>query len=107
MIEDRFVTLAYGNGGRYMRELIAQIFARHLANPQLDIGADAAYLPMPPGEVMITTDGFTVQPLEFPGGDIGSLAVHGTVNDLAVAGATPVYLSLNAFIEEGTGICPA
>jgi hydrogenase expression/formation protein HypE len=101
MIEDRFVTLAYGNGGRYMRELIAQIFARHLANPQLDIGADAAYLPMPPGEVMITTDGFTVQPLEFPGGDIGSLAVHGTVNDLAVAGATPVYLSLNAFIEEG------
>jgi hydrogenase expression/formation protein HypE len=50
---------------------------------------------------MITTDGFTVQPLEFPGGDIGSLAVHGTVNDLAVAGATPVYLSLNAFIEEG------
>jgi hydrogenase expression/formation protein HypE len=101
MIEDRFVTLAYGNGGRYMRELIAQIFARHLANPQLDIGADAAYLPMPPGEVMITTDGFIVQPLEFPGGDIGSLAVHGTVNDLAVAGATPVYLSLNAFIEEG------
>jgi hydrogenase expression/formation protein HypE len=50
---------------------------------------------------MITTDGFTVQPLEFPGGDIGSLAVHGTVNDLAVAGATPVYLTLNAFIEEG------
>jgi hydrogenase expression/formation protein HypE len=101
MIEDRFVTLAYGNGGRYMRELITQIFARHLANPQLDIGADAAYLPIPPGEVMITTDGFTVQPLEFPGGDIGSLAVHGTVNDLAVAGATPIYLSLNAFIEEG------
>jgi hydrogenase expression/formation protein HypE len=101
MIDDRFVTLAYGNGGRYMRELIAQVFARHLANPQLDIGADAAYLPMPPGEVMITTDGFTVQPLEFPGGDIGSLAVHGTVNDLAVAGATPVYLTLNAFIEEG------
>jgi hydrogenase expression/formation protein HypE len=101
MMEDRFVTLAHGNGGRYMQELIAEIFARHLANPQLDIGADAAYLPLPPGEVMITTDGFTVQPLEFPGGDIGSLAVHGTVNDLAVAGATPVYLSLNAFIEEG------
>src|SRR5664280_2739567 len=101
MIEDRFVTLAYGNGGRYMRELITQIFARHLANPQLDIAADAVHLPMPPGEVMITTDGFTVHPLEFPGGDIGSLAVHGTVNDLAVAGATPVYLTLNAFIEEG------
>jgi hydrogenase expression/formation protein HypE len=100
-IQDQFVTLAYGNGGRYMRELIAQIFARHLANPQLDTGADAAHLPMPPGEVMVTTDGFTVQPLEFPGGDIGSLAVHGTVNDLAVSGATPVYLTLNAFIEEG------
>jgi hydrogenase expression/formation protein HypE len=51
--------------------------------------------------VLITTDGFTVHPLEFPGGDIGSLAVHGTVNDLAVAGATPIFLSLNAFIEEG------
>ena len=55
-------------------------------------------------EVMITTDGFTVQPLEFPGGDIGSLAVHGTTNDLAVAGAKPLYLTLNAFIEEGLEI---
>jgi hydrogenase expression/formation protein HypE len=53
------------------------------------------------GEVMITTDGFTVQPLEFPGGDIGSLAAHGTINDLAVAGAEPCYLTLNCFIEEG------
>ena len=51
--------------------------------------------------MIFTTDGFTVQPLEFPGGDIGSLAVHGTTNDLAVAGAVPKYLSLNAFIEEG------
>jgi len=58
-------------------------------------------LPTPDGDIMFTTDGFTVQPLEFPGGDIGSLAVHGTVNDLAVAGATPLYLGLNAFIEEG------
>jgi hydrogenase expression/formation protein HypE len=56
---------------------------------------------MRPGEILITTDGFTVHPLEFPGGNIGSLAVHGTVNDLAVSGATPVYLTLNAFIEEG------
>jgi hydrogenase expression/formation protein HypE len=101
MIDDKFVTLAYGNGGRFMRALIDDIFARHLANPQLDVMADAAFLPMRPGEVLITTDGFTVHPLEFPGGDIGSLAVHGTVNDLAVAGATPVYLTLNAFIEEG------
>lgn len=98
---DRYITLAHGNGGRFMRALIENVFARHLANPQLDIRVDAAHLPLPPGEIMITTDGFTVQPLEFPGGDIGSLAVHGTVNDLAVAGATPVYLTLNAFIEEG------
>ena len=101
MSDDLFITLAHGNGGRFMRELIADIFARHLANPQLDTGADAATLSLPPGDVLITTDGFTVQPLEFPGGDIGSLAVHGTVNDLAVAGATPVYLTLSAFIEEG------
>lgn len=101
MIDDKFVTLAYGNGGRFMRALINDIFARHLANPQLDVTADAVHLPMLPGELLVTTDGFTVHPLEFPGGNIGSLAVHGTVNDLAVSGATPVYLTLNAFIEEG------
>jgi hydrogenase expression/formation protein HypE len=101
MIDDKYVTLAHGNGGRFMRELIEEVFARHLGNPALDLRADAALLSLPPGDVLITTDGFTVQPLEFPGGDIGSLAVHGTVNDLAVAGATPAYLSLNAFIEEG------
>jgi hydrogenase expression/formation protein HypE len=101
MIDDRFVTLAHGNGGRLTRELITEVLARHLSNPQLDITADAVHLPMPSGDMLMTTDGFTVQPLEFPGGDIGSLAVHGTVNDLAVAGATPIYLSLNVFIEEG------
>ncbi len=95
------ISLAHGNGGRYMRELIESVFARHLSNPLLDIQADAVPLPLDDGEVMLTTDGFTVQPLEFPGGDIGSLAVHGTVNDLSVAGAKPLYLSLNAFIEEG------
>lgn len=95
------ISLAHGNGGRHMRELIDAIFARHLANPALDVQADAVPLDLNGGEVLFTTDGFTVQPLEFPGGDIGSLAVHGTTNDLAVAGATPLYLSLNAFIEEG------
>ena len=65
------------------------------------VQADAASLPAMEGIVMMTTDGFTVQPLEFPGGTIGSLAVHGTVNDLAVSGAKPLYLTLNAFIEEG------
>jgi len=98
---DSHISLAHGNGGRYMRELIDGVFARHLANPALDVQADAVPLSLNGGEVLFTTDGFTVQPLEFPGGDIGSLAVHGTTNDLAVAGATPLYLSLNAFIEEG------
>jgi len=98
-----WITLAHGNGGRFMRELIEDVFARHLANPSLDIQADAVTLAVD-GEVMFTTDGFTVQPLEFPGGDIGCLAVHGTVNDLAVAGALPRYLSLSAVIEEGLEI---
>src|SRR5581483_3595366 len=100
-LESTHITLAHGNGGRFMRELIEEVFARHLANPLLDTAADAVALPVDGGEIMFTTDGFTVQPLEFPGGDIGSLAVHGTVNDLSVAGAMPLYLSLNAFIEEG------
>jgi hydrogenase expression/formation protein HypE len=101
MSGEKFITLAHGNGGRYMRELIEDIFVRHLANPLLDTRCDAAHIPLDAGEVLVTTDGFTVQPLEFPGGSIGSLAVHGTVNDLAVSGATPLYLCLSAFIEEG------
>ncbi|MEW7996421.1 MAG: hydrogenase expression/formation protein HypE [gamma proteobacterium symbiont of Clathrolucina costata] len=101
-LQDTHISLAHGNGGRYMRELIESLFARLLKNPNLDIQADAARLPeLGNGDLLFTTDGFTVQPLEFPGGDIGSLAVHGTTNDLAVSGAIPKYLSLNAFIEEG------
>ena len=107
-MEDTHISLAHGNGGRYMRELIAEIFARHLSEPEqpdsLDVTLDAAPIGLEEGEVFMTTDGFIVQPLEFPGGDIGSLAVNGTVNDLAVSGATPKYLSLNAFIEEGLEI---
>ncbi|MBS1213997.1 MAG: hypE, partial [Proteobacteria bacterium] len=100
---DTHVSLAHGNGGRLMRELIEDLFRRHLGNELLDTGADACPVPIfaDAGRWMVTTDGFTVDPLEFPGGDIGSLAVHGTVNDLAVSGATPLYLTLNAFIEEG------
>ncbi|NNC77365.1 MAG: hydrogenase expression/formation protein HypE [Woeseiaceae bacterium] len=103
-MEDDRITLAHGNGGRFMRELIEDVFARHLGEAELDTQADAVPLALNGGEVMITTDGFTVQPLEFPGGNIGSLAVHGTINDLAVAGARPMYLTLNAFIEEGLEI---
>ena len=103
---DTNIRLAHGNGGRLMRELIEQIFAKHLKNDLLDTRTDAALLPLDltRGELVISTDGFTVEPLEFPGGDIGSLAIHGTVNDLAVSGAKPLYLTLNAFIEEGLEI---
>jgi hydrogenase expression/formation protein HypE len=103
-MQDSHISLAHGNGGRYMRELIEEIFARHLANPGLDVQADAVVLALPEGEPVFTTDGFTVQPLEFPGGDIGARAVHGTANDLAVVGADPLYLSLSAFIEEGLAV---
>jgi hydrogenase expression/formation protein HypE len=101
-MQDTHIGLAHGNGGRFMQELIQEMFARHLANPDLDTRTDAARVPtLPEGDVLISTDGFTVQPLEFPGGNIGSLAAHGTINDLAVAGADPRYFSLNCFIEEG------
>lgn len=102
-LDDTHIALAHGNGGRYMRELIEEVFARQLECPALDTSADAVALPwsQADGELIFTTDGFTVQPLEFPGGDIGSLAVHGTTNDLAVCGAVPRYLSLNVFVEEG------
>lgn len=100
---DTHISLAHGNGGRLMRELIEQLIASCLGDRLLDLENDAANieLPLNNAELMITTDGFTVKPLEFPGGDIGSLAIHGTVNDLAVSGAVPHYLSLNLFIEEG------
>lgn len=104
MIDEKHVALAHGNGGRLMRELIEAVIAPHLANPLLDAQADAVAVPLEPGALMLTTDAFTVQPLEFPGGDIGMLAVHGTVNDLAVAGAAPRYMTLSLVIEEGLEI---
>ncbi|CAK0774535.1 Carbamoyl dehydratase HypE [Gammaproteobacteria bacterium] len=102
-MQDTHISLAHGNGGRFMRELIGDVFVRHLANPLLNTRLDAVPIPIPKGcdEIMVTTDGFTVQPMEFSGGNLGSLAVHGTVNDLAVSGAIPCYLILNCFIEEG------
>lgn len=103
-MQETHISLAHGNGGRFMRELIEEIFARHLHNDHLDVQTDAASLSQLGDDLLFTTDGFTVQPLEFPGGNIGSLAVHGTCNDLSVAGGIPKYLSLNAFIEEGMEI---
>jgi hydrogenase expression/formation protein HypE len=99
---DTHISLAHGNGGRLMHELIEEVFAPALGNPYLDTRADAVPLAMAPDrELVVTTDGFTVQPLEFPGGNIGSLAVHGTVNDLAVSGADPRFMTLSVFLEEG------
>jgi hydrogenase expression/formation protein HypE len=95
-MEDERISLAHGNGGRFMRELIEDVFAKALSASDLDVQADAVQIDLGEGEVMITTDGFTVQPLEFPGGNIGSLAIHGTTNDLAVSGARPMYLTLKS-----------
>ena len=79
ILSDTHISLAHGNGGRLMRELIDQLFARHLKNDLLDTRTDASFIPLDlnAGDVVITTDGFTVEPLEFPGGNIGSLAVRG------------------------------
>ncbi len=95
------VDMTHGGGGRAMAELISRLFAKHLGNPYLDAGHDAAVLPVQSGRPVLTTDGHVISPLFFPGGDIGSLAVHGTVNDIAMAGATPVALTASFILEEG------
>lgn len=95
------ITLSHGNGGKHMRRLIDDVFSKYLANDLLNTGNDAALLPENNHQMMTTVDGFTVQPVFFPGGDIGSLSIHGTVNDLAVSGAIPKYLTLACIIEEG------
>jgi hydrogenase expression/formation protein HypE len=105
MVRRQHITLAHGNGGRFMRELINDVFVRRLANPSLDVRLDAASVRLDAEfETLVTTDGFVVQPLEFPGGSIGTLAINGTVNDLAVSGATPRYITLGSVIEEGLEI---
>ena len=84
------VDMAHGAGGRAMAQLIEELFARHLGNEYLAQGDDGAVLPPPgPGRLVMATDEHVVSPLFFPGGDIGSLAVHGTINDVAVMGAAP------------------
>lgn len=98
---DERVVLSHGAGGRKMQRLIREVFHRHFGSPQLKRMEDAAGLALPPGEPCLTTDTFVVQPLFFPGGDIGRLAVCGTVNDLAVVGARPLFLSVGFVIREG------
>ncbi len=97
------VDLGFGAGGQAMAQLIHELFARAFANDFLDRGDDGAVLPAPAaGErLVMATDAHVVSPLFFPGGDIGSLAVHGTINDLAVMGARPLYLAASFILEEG------
>ncbi len=94
--------LAHGSGGRLTHELIAGTFLPALDNPYLSLLSDAAVLPeLPPGRPALTTDAFVVDPPCFPGGDLGYLSVCGTVNDLAMAGARPLWLTWALILEEG------
>ena len=95
------VDLSHGAGGRAMAHLIGEIFHAAFDNPMLRAGNDQAAFEVAAGRMVMTTDGYVVSPLFFPGGDIGSLAVHGTINDVAMAGARPLYLSAGFIIEEG------
>lgn len=100
---DRYpqVTLAHGGGGRLMQQLIDDLILAAFQDPVLHARTDAAVLPRTAGRLAFTTDTFVVKPLEFPGGDIGRLAVLGTVNDLAMVGARARWLSIGLILEEG------
>lgn len=98
------VVLGHGGGGRLTADLVRTVFLPALGGPDAARLADAAVLDVAGVALAFTTDAFVVEPLEFPGGDIGSLAVHGTVNDLACVGATPLHLSASFVITEGTSI---
>ena len=95
------ILLSHGNGGRMMHNLIENLFLKYFANPILREQTDAAILNTGSAEIAFTTDSFVIDPIFFPGGNIGKLAVCGTVNDLAVSGAEPKYLSVSFIIEEG------
>lgn len=95
------VDMMHGAGGRATAELVQALFVRHFDNPMLRAGNDQAAFQPPAGRLVISTDGHVVSPLFFPGGDIGSLAVHGTINDVAMAGARPLYLSAAFILEQG------
>jgi hydrogenase expression/formation protein HypE len=100
LLTDR-VLLGHGSGGKMSAALLKEIFLPHLANPVLDALGDAAVVPLGESQIAISTDTFVVSPLEFPGGNIGSLAVHGTLNDIAMMGARPLYLTAGFVLEEG------
>lgn len=95
------ILLGHGSGGTMTRKLIEDVIVKAFANPTLNKLTDAAALSLPSGNLAMTTDSFVVSPAVFPGGDIGKLAIFGTVNDLAMVGAKPLYLSVGFILEEG------
>ncbi len=101
---DKRITLNHGSGGRASWQLVEQVFLRHFDNPILNQLNDQALFPTNTGRMVMSTDSHVVSPLFFPGGDIGSLAVNGTINDVAMSGATPLYLSASFILEEGFSI---
>lgn len=101
---DKCILLDHGSGGLASQELISSIFVKHLDNPTLRGLEDSAVLDRPAGRIAFTTDSYVVDPIFFPGGDIGMLAVHGTINDLAMRGAQPLCLSLGLILEEGMAL---
>jgi hydrogenase expression/formation protein HypE len=95
------IELAHGEGGRLTHELIGRLFKHHFSNLYLDLLQDAAVLPNPNGRLAFTTDSYVIHPIFFAGGDIGKLAVCGTINDLSMVGANPLYLTTGYILEEG------
>ena len=98
------VDLTHGSGGKATAQLVAELFAAAFDNQWLSQGNDQAVVARPENALVLTTDSYVVSPLFFPGGDIGSLAVHGTINDLAMAGAQPLYLTAGFILEEGLAL---
>ncbi len=104
VLRDELVTLAHGAGGKATRDLVEALFVEELGNEALAPLGDSAVVSPASGRLALTTDSYVVRPLVFPGGDIGELAVNGTVNDLAVAGARPLWLTAGFVLEEGLPI---
>jgi len=100
-MREELITLSHGAGGKATQTLVEAVFLEAFRNPLLEPLEDGATLTTAAGRLAFTTDSFVVSPLFFPGGDIGDLAVNGTVNDLAMCGARPLYLSCGFILEEG------
>ena len=106
-MRETHITLAHGSGGRAMHDLVEGLFLEYFRNPLLEKLEDQAVFSVnPANKLAFTTDSYVVDPIFFPGGDIGALSVHGTVNDLAMSGARPMYLSAGFILEEGLPIEP-